>query len=120
MSKKFAAVLTLVAASGAALALDPCAAKCGKEWQAEKQTLITGLESRASQLDLETITCVDAFPEDQLAAAACIRPVNLRRAQAIQDYRRTLNELNTRAFDCYRSCQTSAQPQTIEAPSQTR
>lgn len=99
--------VTLSAAGWAAI--DPCAASCGSEWQAAKQTHLGSLESKLVGLDQLTAACVESTPDDAITAAVCVRDVNRQRATARADYRKALADVTATALTCYRRCTVEAQ-----------
>jgi hypothetical protein len=104
--------VTLCAAGWAAI--DPCAASCGSEWQAAKQTQVRALDATLASLDQLTNSCLESAPDDALAASACVRDVNRQRATARTDYRKAVADATTKARDCFRSCTVEAQTKSPE------
>ena len=95
-------------------AIDPCAASCGSDWQAAKQTQVRSLDAKLAGFDQLTTSCLESTADDALAASACVRDVNRQRATARADYRKAVADATTKPRDCYRSCTVEAQTKSPE------
>ncbi|MFN7967655.1 MAG: hypothetical protein U0V87_18420 [Acidobacteriota bacterium] len=92
-------------------AIDPCAASCGSDWQATKQSQLRTLEAKLADLDQLTTSCLETSGDDGLVAAACVRDTNRQRTTARADYRKAINDATTKARECYLGCTAAARSQ---------
>ena len=109
MGAVLAAMLLIGFAAPVVLAgpFEDCVQQCIDQWEADKQACEDQLNQRLAELDQEAQACLDDNAGDPLAAALCLREVNIKRANAQRDYQKCLNLANTVAYNCYRDCQVS-------------
>jgi hypothetical protein len=81
-----------------------CVQACADQYQIDRQNCQNQLDATNAQLDAEAQACLDNNPTNPVAAALCIRNVNIKRFNARRDYDRCIAIANTVAYDCYRHC----------------